>query len=254
MTLFSPSRTCLALAISLAACTTSSIGQTTQPPSAPSQTAPAANCPASDSSQGTAKPCPSTKKTSPAEEFPFPGAPETPPNSGASQATPDAPSATPNSGTTPADAAKEHPFPGIPPATHADDDSSSGSSSSSSSSGSADDPDAAPTPRDTGAEGTSVHRKLPKPVHVQSDDERVDEDLKVAKFYMHDDNLPGAYLRAKDAVKVQPEYSEAHFALAEVAEKMKKKDEAVAEYQTYLKLDPQGERAKAAKRALDDLK
>jgi Tfp pilus assembly protein PilF len=105
-----------------------------------------------------------------------------------------------------------------------------------------------------GEEGSSVHRKLPKVRRVQTDDERVDEDLRVAKFYMRDDNLPGAYLRAKDAVKVQPEYSETHFALAEIAQKMKKKEEAVAEYQTYLKLDPDGEKAKAAQRALDELK
>ena len=35
---------------------------------------------------------------------------------------------------------------------------------------------------------------------------------------------------------------------------MKKKEEAVAEYQLYLKLDPDGEKAKAAQRALDELK
>jgi Tfp pilus assembly protein PilF len=105
-----------------------------------------------------------------------------------------------------------------------------------------------------GEEGSSVHRKLPKVKRVQTDDERVDEDLKVARFYMRDDNLPGAYLRAKDAVKVQPEYSAAHFTLGEIAQKMKKKDEAVAEFQMYLKLDPDGEQAKAAQRALNDLK
>jgi Tfp pilus assembly protein PilF len=105
-----------------------------------------------------------------------------------------------------------------------------------------------------GTEGSSVHRKLPKVKRVQTDDERVDEDLKVAKFYMRDDNLPGAYLRAQDAVKTQPGYSAAHYALAEIAQKMKKKDEAVAEFQTYLKLDPDGEKAKEAHKALDQLK
>lgn len=100
-----------------------------------------------------------------------------------------------------------------------------------------------------------MHRhRLPKVQHVQSDDERVDEDLKVAKFYMNDDNLPGAYLRAQDAVKTQPDYSATHFALAQVAQKMKKRDEAVSEYQTYLKLDPAGEKAKDAQRALEQLR
>jgi Tfp pilus assembly protein PilF len=104
-----------------------------------------------------------------------------------------------------------------------------------------------------GTEGSSVHRKLPKVQRVQTDDERVDEDLRVARFYMRDDNLQGAYLRAKDAVKVQPDYSAAHFALAEIAQKMKKKDEAATEFQTYLKLDPEGEKAKDAQKALADL-
>jgi Tfp pilus assembly protein PilF len=99
----------------------------------------------------------------------------------------------------------------------------------------------------------STRRKLPKVAKVQTDDERVDEDLRVAKFYINDDNLPGAYLRAKDAVKVQPDYSEGHFMLAEVAQKMKKKQEAVAEYQAYLKMDPKGERTKAAQSALEEL-
>jgi Tfp pilus assembly protein PilF len=105
-----------------------------------------------------------------------------------------------------------------------------------------------------GAEGSSVHRKLPKVQRVQTDDERVDEDLKVAKFYMRDDNLKGAYLRAQDAVKIQPDYSAAHYALAEIAQKMKKNDEAIAEFQTYLKLDPDGEKATDAHKALDQLK
>jgi Tfp pilus assembly protein PilF len=70
---------------------------------------------------------------------------------------------------------------------------------------------------------------------------------------MNDENYQGAYLRAKDAVQVQPDYSAAHFALAEIAQKMKKKDEAIAEYQAYLKLDPDGEKSKSAKKALADL-
>jgi len=86
-----------------------------------------------------------------------------------------------------------------------------------------------------------------------SDDERVDEDLYVARFYLRDENFRGAYLRAKDAVTIQPDYSATHFALAQAAQKMKKKDEAIAEYQTYLKLDPNGEKATDAKKALSEL-
>jgi hypothetical protein len=218
-----------------------------QAQTAPVQNAPAAPCPASgQNGSQPAAPCsppPQTKKPSAAEQFPFPGTP-------AKSAPP--PPDSPGSTTTPSSAADEHPFPTTPAPRLPGDDSSS---SSSSSSGNAD-PDAVP---DTdmpkpGTEGSSVHRKLPKVKRVQTDDERVDEDLKVAKFYMRDDNLPGAYLRAQDAVKTQPDYSAAHYALAEIAQKMKKKDEAVAEFQTYLKLDPDGEKAKEAHKALDQLK
>jgi len=66
-------------------------------------------------------------------------------------------------------------------------------------------------------------------------------------------NFLAAYLRAKDAVKTIPDDPLAHFAIAESAQKLKKTDEAVTEFKLYLKLDPDGEKAKAAERALDDL-
>jgi hypothetical protein len=203
----------------------------------------------------SAKPCtPAARKPTTAEQFPFPGEPskpkDTPPDSPRPATTPDSPHPT----TTPSDAATQHPFPTTPPPRLPGDDSSSSSSSS------GDDP-TPPTDDDPTAkgdpsnppEGTSVHRRLPKVKKVQSDDERVDEDLSVAKFYLRDENYQGAYLRAKDAVSIQPEYSAAHFALGEIAQKMKKKDEAIAEFETYLKLDPDGEKAKAAKKALAEL-
>jgi len=221
-----------------------SLAQTT-PPQNPPATAP---CPTTPQPPNQAtKPCtPQSPKKSVAEQFPFPGATSKP-----AAATPDSPapaSTTPNSTsptTTPSDAATQHPFPTTPPPKLPDSDSSSSSSSS------GDDPtmppdDVVPTP-------TTRHR-LPKVAKVQSDDERVDEDIAVAKFYMNDENYQGAYLRAQDAIKVQPDYSLAHFTLAQAAQKMKKKDEAIAEYQLYLKLDPDGDKAKAAKQALAELK
>jgi hypothetical protein len=217
----------------------------------PTQNPPPAPCPTPTQTpaqtpapipEGSINPChPATRKST-AEQFPFPGQPAKP-----TTPPPDSPTPT----TTPADAAAQHPFPTQPTPKLPGDDSSS--SSSSSSNGDDSDPTHPDDPAfkgDNPPEGTSVHRKLPKPKHIQSDDERVDEDLNVAKFYMRDENYEGAYLRVKDAVKIQPEYSATHFALAEVAEKMKKKDEAIAEYQTYLKLDPDGEKAKDAKKAL----
>jgi tetratricopeptide (TPR) repeat protein len=213
------------------------------PPAAPCPTQP----PAPNQNQDqTAKPCappaPPAKKST-AQQFPFPGEPAKPAN----------PPDSPAPATTPAGAAAQHPFPTQPPKLPGDDSSSSSSSSSSDDPGAATPGSDTPTPGGDPPEGTSVHRKLPKVARVQTDDERVDEDLRISKFYLNDENYQGAYLRARDAVKVQPDYSATHFALAEVAQKMKKKDEAIAEYQVYLKLDPDGEKAKAAQKALAEL-
>jgi hypothetical protein len=209
--------------------------------STPTQDPPPAPCPAQTQDQ---KPCstpPAARKPSVAEQFPFPGQPAKPANP------PDSP--TPK--TAPSDAATEHPFPTQAPPKLPGNDSSS---SSSGTDDSEPPPDIGPPLKDEGTEGTSTHRKLPKVQKVQSDDERVDEDLNVAKLYMNDENYPGAYLRAKDAVSTQPDYAVPHFALALAAQKMKKKEEAVMEFQTYLKLDPDGPKAKAARKALEELK
>ena len=88
---------------------------------------------------------------------------------------------------------------------------------------------------------------------VQSPEDRVAEDLTVAKFYEDRGNLNAAYLRTKDAVKVQPDDPDAHFALARIAQKMQKRDEAIAEFNAYLKLDPDGLNIKAARKALSQL-
>ena len=221
----------------------------------PQQAPPDAPCPAANqtqtqpSPQTTSKPCTppasDAKKPSISEQFPFPGEPSkpaaTPPDSAS-------PAPTKNSADT------DHPFPTAAPPRLPGDDSSSSSSSSSSSGDTDTPPDIGPPLKDEGTEGTSTHRKLPKPKRVQTDDERVDEDLTVAKFYMGNENFQGAYLRAKDAVKVQPDYSNAHFVLAQAAQKLKKKDEAIAEFKTYLKLDPECEKIREAQQALDQLR
>ena len=95
---------------------------------------------------------------------------------------------------------------------------------------------------------------MPKVQKLQSDEDRAAEDLSVAKFYEDAGNLNAAYLRARDAVKYQPNDPYTHFTLARVAQKMKKNDEAIAEYNLYLKLDPDGLRIKEAEKALAQLK
>ncbi|MDE1175126.1 MAG: tetratricopeptide repeat protein [Edaphobacter sp.] len=88
---------------------------------------------------------------------------------------------------------------------------------------------------------------------LQTDEDRVDEDLKVAQFYENKGDLNAAYLRVKDAVKSLPTDSEIHYELARIAQKMNKHDEAVAEYSAYLKLEPDGQYIKQAQKALNEL-
>ncbi|WP_188757679.1 tetratricopeptide repeat protein [Edaphobacter acidisoli] len=215
-----------------------------KPSDAPcSATKPASGQDSNQSSQGNTqtKPCGASTSTAPksvADQFPFPGEDSQPKAPAANAPAPNAshPSA-----------ASEHPFPGEPPAADSGSSSSipdSGGSSSSSSDDDNYDP-SAPLP-------STLKKPQPAP-KMQTPDQRVDEDLRVSKFYMDNDNLAGAYLRAKDAVKTEPDYSETHFVLAQVLTKMKKKDEAIAEYQAYLKMDPNGDRAKMVKTALADL-
>lgn len=208
------------------------------------QSAPPAPAPCPDANQAgsksaSARPCtpsaPKANAPSAAQQFPFPGEASQP------DQTPSAPDASHPS------AAAAHPYPGNSGA-----DAGSSSSSSSSGSSSSDDGDVPSIP--PGDLGKLTRRK-PAPIEkVQTKDQRVDEDLRVAKFYMNDDDLPGAYLRAKDAVRVEPDYSETHFMLGQVAQKMKKNEEAIAEYEAYLKMDPGGDRTKEVTRALEKLK
>jgi hypothetical protein len=208
------------------------------------------------------------------EKFPFPGigaagAPDSagPSISGVPDApnAPDAPGATGNSSPAPP---KKFPFPGD--AEKPDANAGAASSSSSSSSSSGDDPapvdpnagsGAAPDLKDAGSSGSSptpgrhiLHRVNPVGTKLQTTDEREQEDLDVAHFYVDSGDLQGAYLRGKDAVKIAPDDADAHFTLAEIAAKLNKRDEAIAEFNAVLKLDPTEKQAKDAHKALARLK
>jgi tetratricopeptide (TPR) repeat protein len=220
------------------------VGQTAPPQRPADQPCP----PASQSSAKiTDKPCSQpAEKPSTAEQFPFPGEPSKP-----AADSPDAP--VPAS--TRKSSAEDHPFPTEAPAALPGSDSSSTSSSSTSDSSNAD-PDAPPSSApgvDQPASARPTRRKLPKVEKIQTPEDRAAEDLTVAKFYEGRGNLNAAYLRTKDAVKVQPDDPETHYALAEIARKMQKREEAIAEFNTYLKLDPDGLNIKAARKALSQL-
>jgi len=205
------------------------------------QSTPASN-PAPCSVAPQPDPCGTTPapsgKSSTMQKFPFPG--EAGSSSGADTAAPslsgapvapqapDAPDAS-----SAAAAKKAFPFPGDASAP----DASGGSSSSSSSSSSGDDaspvdpganPDGTPALKDKGSEGNPTTP---------------------GRHILHRVNPVGTKLQSADEREL-----EAHIALAEIAMKLNKKDEAIAEYSACLKLDPTDKQAKEARKALASLK
>ncbi|MBS1821209.1 MAG: hypothetical protein JST61_04440 [Acidobacteria bacterium] len=182
------------------------------------------------------------KDPSAAQKFPFPGEAPAPPMPGSSSSAPDVPASPAQHPS----AAEEHPFPGSAPPMPSDSSSSSSSSSDNS-------PENGAPPFDDKGDnpGASTRRRLPKVQKLQSDEDRAAEDLNVARFYEQSGDLNAAYLRAKDAVKYLPSDPDTHFTLAHLAQKLDKRDEAIAEYNAYLKLAPDGLQIKQAKRALD---
>jgi hypothetical protein len=174
--------------------------------------------------------------------FPFPGeVPDIP----VSAPPPDAPKTSAPSAAKPT-APGSFPFPGEP----ASQPPSSTSSSSSSATDAApsDDP-GTPALKDEGSTGSTrfARQHLSK---VEDLDTREAKDLEVSHYYVTTGNFQAAYLRAKDAVAIIPDDPAAHLALAQTAQRLKKKDEAVAEYNAYLKLEPEGDKASAARKAV----
>ena len=243
----------------------------------------AQSAPANDPAPCTVAPQPEPCGTKPAdaksahEKFPFPGEAA---GQGASSSTPAAPAPsepaplglngvpeapdTPPATSAPA-AKQEFPFPGEPAQPEANSAANSSSSSSSGDDATPVDPGAAagstPGLKDKGSEGSTanpgrhiLHRVNPVGTKLQSADEREAEDLDIAHYYTQTGDLQGAYLRSQDAVKTAPDDPEAHFTLAEAALKLKKRDEAIAEFNACLKLDPVDKQAKAARKALAALK
>jgi tetratricopeptide (TPR) repeat protein len=79
------------------------------------------------------------------------------------------------------------------------------------------------------------------------------EDVAIGKMYMQSDNYRGAYIRFKEALNLNPENPDAAFGVAESARKLNQTQEAIENYKLCLDLDPDGPRAKAARKALASL-
>lgn len=79
------------------------------------------------------------------------------------------------------------------------------------------------------------------------------DDVHVGQFYLNREDYAGAYARFKEATQADPENPEAVFYLAQAAQRMNHKAEALQNYQLYLDALPNGPKAKEARKALHDL-
>ena len=226
--------------------------------SAPGQGTPAK--PACSTDPKSSNPCPTPPPAAPAQAFPYPG---DSPSAPAPSQTPARQFPSPGDAQPPASPTSPNqpfPFPGdkssgkkTPAGQPSDDSSASSSSSSSSNSSDPDDPlDPSSSTPAPSATGNTVRRKLPKPTHLQSDEEREAEDVKVAQFYSDSGNTLGAYNRLKDAIKLAQDDADAFYLLGSVASRLGKQPESLDAYTKFLALEPDTRRAKSLRHTLED--
>ena len=79
------------------------------------------------------------------------------------------------------------------------------------------------------------------------------KDVKVGDFYAKKGNHRAAAGRYSEAVKWDPNFAEAYLKLAEARDKLDQPAEALKAYRAYLRLDPDGKKARAARERLATL-
>ena len=86
------------------------------------------------------------------------------------------------------------------------------------------------------------------------DPHRAAKNVEIGDFYFKQKNYIGAESRYREALYYKNNDAIATFRLAECLEKMDRPDEAILEYESYLKILPYGPEAPAAKKAIERLK
>ncbi len=82
---------------------------------------------------------------------------------------------------------------------------------------------------------------------------KAEKDVEVGDFYYSQKNYKGAESRYAEALEYKPNDAEATYKLALAKEKLGEKEDALASYQSYLKILPDGPRAKDAEKAIERL-
>lgn len=85
------------------------------------------------------------------------------------------------------------------------------------------------------------------------DPHKAAKDIEVGDYYFKRKNYIGAESRYREALVYKENDADATYKLAVCLEKMNRQDEALAQYQSYLKILPNGPDAASAKKALERL-
>ncbi len=110
--------------------------------------------------------------------------------------------------------------------------------------------DAKLPPTDLGQGDYKSHEKLDTFTRDQTQDGRIEDDLKVADLYMGNGNYRGALLRYQDAIQYDPQNDTALFGIANAMCKQNLTAEAMARFKSYAKNNPQGPYAMKAEKML----
>lgn len=106
-------------------------------------------------------------------------------------------------------------------------------------------------PPDALGQGDSAPRaKMDTFTRDQTEDGRIENDLKVADLYMKQGNYRGALLRYQDALEYDPQNDTALYGVAEAMCKENRTAEAMARFKSYAKQNPQGKYAVKAEKML----
>ncbi len=105
-------------------------------------------------------------------------------------------------------------------------------------------------PPDLGEGNLGLHRKLDSYTRDQTQDGRIEDDLKVADLYMKNGNFRGALMRYQDALQYDPQDDSALFGVADAMCKQNLTAEAMARFKSYAKNNPQGRYALKAEKML----
>lgn len=103
---------------------------------------------------------------------------------------------------------------------------------------------------DLGQGNLGSHEKMDSFTRDQTQDGRIEDDLKVADLYMKNGNYRGALLRYQDAIQYDPQNDAALYGIADALCKENKTSEAMADFESYAKNNPQGEYALKAEKMI----